>query len=66
MSGARRAEGDVAEGFRWGRRPLVPRSARSRTPSEGRRRLPDRLGAHRRRDRCAAEPILEGVHASAL
>ena len=36
----------MAEGFRWGRRPLVPRSAEPHAEPRKDAALPDRLGAH--------------------
>ena len=40
---------DVAKGWRWGRRPMMPRSRRSPTPPPSDLDVPDRLGPHRGR-----------------
>ena len=44
----------MAEGFRWGRRPLVPSFRRRAREAEGRPRLPLRLGSDGRRGGCEA------------
>ena len=56
MAGMRDELKTMAEGFRWGRRPLVPRSAEPFAPGAGRLDVPDRLGAHRRRARRRGRP----------
>ena len=55
---------EMAEGFRWGRRPLVPRSAEPYVEERGRHRLPDRLGADQRHALHASDA--EGMHAPLL
>ena len=49
-----RAEGRWPAGFRWGRRPLVPRERRAVRRGALRRGVPHRLGAERAGSRCAA------------
>ena len=52
MAGLRDDLKSMAEGFRWGRRPMVPRSAEPYALERGRPDVPDRLGAHRGGNRC--------------
>ena len=54
MAGMRDELKTMAEGFRWGRRPLVPRIGRAVRAREGRPDLPDRLGPDRGRHGGAA------------
>ena len=62
MSGLRDELKEMSRGFRWGRRPMVPRSAEPFAEEKDDVGVPDRLGAYRGGDRCATGHP-EGVHA---